>query len=69
MNLTRKTANLVSDNGLTAVQGNIGIGSTNPTVKLDVNGVVNATSFTGDATGLTGIISESEVIVIAVALG
>jgi len=69
VNLTRKTANLVSDNGLTAVQGNIGIGSTNPTVKLDVNGVVNATSFTGDATGLTGIISEAEVIVIAVALG
>ena len=33
----------------------IGIGSTLPTVKLDVGGVVVATAFTGDGSGLTGI--------------
>lgn len=69
MNLSRKTANLVSDNGLSAVEGNIGIGTTSPNAKLDVNGVVNATSFSGDGSGLTGIASQSEVIALAVALG
>jgi hypothetical protein len=34
--------------------GNVGIGTT-PTVKLDVNGGVNATSFKGDGSALTGI--------------
>ena len=33
----------------------VGIGSTQPTVKLDVNGVVVATAFTGDGAGLTGV--------------
>ena len=32
----------------------VGIASTIPTATLDVNGVVKATSFTGNATGLTG---------------
>ena len=33
----------------------VGIGSTQPTVKLDVDGVVVATAFTGDGAGLTGV--------------
>ena len=50
----------------------IGIGSTQPTVKLDVNGVVVATAFTGDGTGLTGvantaIINSDQLNVIGVA--
>ena len=39
---------LISDSG-----GNIGIGSTQPTSKLDVNGSVTATSFIGNATSAT----------------
>ena len=39
----------------------VGIGSTQPTVKLDVDGVVVATAFTGD-TGLTGVASTDNII-------
>jgi hypothetical protein len=40
----------------------VGIGSTQPTVKLDVGGVVVATAFTGDGTGLTGVASTDNII-------
>ena len=38
---------------------NVGIGSTTPDAKLDIVGIVSATSFFGDGSGLTGISSVS----------
>lgn len=39
--------------------GNVGIGVTNPGQKLVVAGTLNATSFTGDGSGLTGVTASN----------
>jgi len=56
-NKTRNTGNLVSDTNIFVDISNdrVGIGSTLPTAKLDVAGIVSATSFYGDGTNLTGL--------------
>ena len=41
---------------------NLGINSTSPDAKLDVVGIVSATSFFGDGAGLTGVASTNNII-------
>ena len=48
----------LGDQSTFTIDGNnqrVGIASANPTVTLDVGGVVVATAFTGDGSGLTGV--------------
>jgi hypothetical protein len=61
MGKTRESANLVSDNNIFIDIENdrVGIGSTLPTSKLDVDGVVNATSFVGSGENLTNIVASN----------
>ena len=55
----------LGDQNTFTIDGNnqrVGIASANPTVTLDVGGVVVATAFTGDGTGLTGVASTDNII-------
>ena len=64
-NKTRNTTNLVSDNNIFVDIANdrVGIGSTQPTAKLNVVGVVSATSFRSDGSQLSGISVDSTSLV------
>ena len=60
MTRARDLARIANSNALTIdSSGNVGIGSTVPTSKLSVVGVVSATSFFGSGVNLTGISSVS----------
>jgi hypothetical protein len=41
-------------------EGDVGIGTGSPSTKLDVLGTINATSFTGDGSGLSGILTSED---------
>jgi len=45
-----------------STDNNVGINSTSPVEKLNVVGVVSATSFAGDGSGLTGVASTDNII-------
>ena len=60
MTRARDLARIANSNALTVdSSGNVGIGSTVPTSKLSVVGIVTATSFSGSGANLTGISSVS----------
>ena len=63
MGKTRNSANLVSDNNLFIDIANdrVGVGTTNPQYKLDVTGIVSATSYRGDGSQLTGVGGELDI--------
>ena len=61
MGKSRQTGKLSSDGILFSDIGNsrVGVGSTQPTASLDVNGSVSATSFSGSGSSLTGLTGAS----------
>ena len=61
MTRARSLARLANSNAFTvSTDNNVGINSTSPTEKLDVVGVVSATSFFGSGANLTDVISGIE---------
>ena len=62
MTRARDLARLGNQNIITADSNfNVGIGSLTPDAKLDVVGVISATSFYGDGSGLTGVASTDNI--------
>ena len=56
MSRARDLSKLISPSSFTVdTNNNIGVNSTSPDAKLDVIGIVSATSFFGDGAGLTGV--------------
>ena len=63
MTRARSLARLANENALSVnTDLNVGVNSTSPVEKLNVVGVVSATSFFGDGTGLTGVASTDNII-------
>ena len=59
MSRARDLSKLISPSNFTVdANSNIGVNSTSPDAKLDVIGIVSATSFFGDGSGLTGVASK-----------
>jgi hypothetical protein len=62
MTRARELSRLANANAITVdSSNNVGIGSTTPTTKLNVVGVVSATSFFGSGANLSGVISGVEI--------
>jgi len=62
MTRARELSRLANANALTVdANNNVGVGSTTPTAKLNVVGVVSATSFFGSGANLSGVISGVEI--------
>jgi hypothetical protein len=63
MTRARDLARIANSNALSIdSNSNVGVGSTTPRSKLNVVGVVSATSFYGDGANLTGVISGVNVL-------
>ena len=71
MTRARDLARIANSNALTIdSSGNVGIGSTVPTSKLSVVGIVSATSFSGNVTGTaTGLSGSPNITVGNIASG
>ena len=70
MTRARNLGKLANTNTLSAdnVNNFVGIASTQPTTRLNVVGVVSATSFFGDGSGLTGVANTENVIGTAITM-
>ena len=63
MSRARSLSRLANEQALSvSTDLNVGINSTSPVEKLNVVGVVSATSFSGDGSGLTGVASTDNII-------